>query len=186
MGWFLVFYTETEGIILNVVVSIGAIVVCGLAIKLMATNSGIKLQKILKRTLHTFILLILGVVAGATLPIIIAVFMDITHMPLSWFTHNWLMLGLYFCPFFFGVAIVPALYFHYTATVSIDSNHSNCSWRLIRCFLGSISDWTTCAAADALPLPIPGAAHPGADYLQHSFCICANADLHVLHGGPGL
>ncbi|EDW61973.1 endoplasmic reticulum metallopeptidase 1 isoform X1 [Drosophila virilis] len=116
MGWFLVFYTETEGIILNVVVSIGAIVVCGLAIKLMATNSGIKLQKMLKRTLHTFILLILGVVAGATLPIIIAVFMDITHMPLSWFTHNWLMLGLYFCPFFFGVAIVPALYFHYTAT----------------------------------------------------------------------
>ncbi|XP_064542476.1 endoplasmic reticulum metallopeptidase 1 isoform X2 [Drosophila montana] len=116
MGWFLVFYTQTEGIILNVVVSIGAIIVCGLAIKLMATNSGIKLPKMLKRTLHTFILLILGVVAGATLPLIIAVFMDITHMPLSWFTHNWLMLGLYFCPFFFGVAIVPALYFHYTAT----------------------------------------------------------------------
>ncbi|XP_023177320.1 endoplasmic reticulum metallopeptidase 1 isoform X1 [Drosophila hydei] len=116
MGWFLVFYTETEGIILNVVVSIGAIVACAVAIKLMANNSGLKLSKLLKRTLHTFAALILGVIAGAILPIIIAVFMDLVHIPLSWFTQNWLVLGLYFCPFFFGLGIVPALYFHYTST----------------------------------------------------------------------
>ncbi|XP_034477899.1 endoplasmic reticulum metallopeptidase 1 [Drosophila innubila] len=114
MGWFLVFYTETEGIILNVVVSIAAIVACGLAIKLMPNNTGIKLEKILKHTLHTFIALILGVFAGAALTLFIAVLMDVMNMPLSWFTHNWMMLGLYFCPFFFGLAFVPAMYFHYT------------------------------------------------------------------------
>jgi len=119
MGWFLVFYTETEGIILNVVVSIAAIVACGLAIKLMSNNTGIKLEKILKYTLHTFIALILGVFAGAALTLFIAVLMDVMNMPLSWFTHNWMMLGLYFCPFFFGLAFVPAMYFHYTKDVSI-------------------------------------------------------------------
>ncbi|XP_032590409.1 endoplasmic reticulum metallopeptidase 1 isoform X2 [Drosophila grimshawi] len=116
MGWFLVFYSETEGIILNVVVSIAAIVICSIAIKLMSNNNGIKLEKVLKRTLHTFVLLILGVVAGFCLTLFISWFMDVVHLPLSWFTHNWLLLGLYFCPFFFGLAIVPALYFHYTAT----------------------------------------------------------------------
>lgn len=118
MGWFLVFYTETEGIILNVVVSIAAIVVCGLAIKLMSNNTGIKLEKILKYTLHTFVALILGICAGAALALFIGVLMDVMHMPLSWLTHNWMMLGLYFCPFFFGLAIVPAMYFHYTKNVS--------------------------------------------------------------------
>ncbi|XP_034106704.1 endoplasmic reticulum metallopeptidase 1 isoform X1 [Drosophila albomicans] len=114
MGWFLVFYTETEGIILNVVVSIAAIVACGLAIKLMSVNTGIKLEKLLKHTLHTFTAQILAVVAGAALTLIIAVFMDLIHLPLSWFTHNWLMLGLYFCPFFVGLGMVPAFYFQYT------------------------------------------------------------------------
>ncbi|ALC42480.1 CG11961 [Drosophila busckii] len=116
MGWFLVFYTETEGIILNVFVSLAAILTCSLAIKLMSQNTGIKLEKMLKRTLHTFVVLILAVLAGAVLAIIMGCFMDLVHLPLSWFTHNWLALGLYFCPFFFGLAMVPALYFHYTAT----------------------------------------------------------------------
>lgn len=119
MGWFLVFYTETEGMILNVVVAIGAIVICSLAIKLMSNNTGLKLWKILKYTLHTFGVLILSVLVGATLCIFMGIMMDLLHMPLSWYTHNWLILGLYFCPFFFGLAIVPALYFQYTATVGI-------------------------------------------------------------------
>lgn len=119
MGWFLVFYTETEGMILNVVVAIAAIVICSLAIKLLANNTGMKLWKILKYTLHTFGVLILSVLVGASLCIFMGIMMDLLHMPLSWYTHNWLILGLYFCPFYFGLAIVPALYFQYTATVSV-------------------------------------------------------------------
>jgi len=45
--------------------------------------------------------------------------MDAVHLPLSWFTNSWLILGLYFTTFFFGLAIVPALYFHYTKHVCI-------------------------------------------------------------------
>ncbi|XP_068145512.1 endoplasmic reticulum metallopeptidase 1 [Drosophila tropicalis] len=114
MGWFLVFYTETEGIILNVIVSLGTLGVLAYAIKLISVTSGIKLEKILRRLLHTFGVQVLAVVAGTALTLLIAVFLDLVHLPLSWFTNSWLILGLYFCPFFFGMAIVPAMYFHYT------------------------------------------------------------------------
>ncbi|XP_043948246.1 endoplasmic reticulum metallopeptidase 1 [Drosophila biarmipes] len=114
MGWFLVFYTETEGVILNVIVALAAIGICGFAFKLMSVGSGIKLEKILKRVLHTLLVQILSVVVGAVLPILLGLFMDAVHLPLSWFTNSWLILGLYFTTFFFGLAIVPALYFHWT------------------------------------------------------------------------
>nr|XP_036668983.1 endoplasmic reticulum metallopeptidase 1 isoform X2 [Drosophila suzukii] len=114
MGWFLVFYTETEGVILNVIVSLAAIGICGFAFKLMSVGSGIKLEKILKRVLHTLLVQIVSVIVGAVLPVLLGLFMDAVHLPLSWFTNSWLILGLYFTTFFFGLAIVPALYFHYT------------------------------------------------------------------------
>ncbi|XP_037714381.1 endoplasmic reticulum metallopeptidase 1-like isoform X2 [Drosophila subpulchrella] len=114
MGWFLVFYTETEGIILNVIVALSAIGICGFAFKLMSDGSGIKLEKILKRVLHTLLVQIVSVVVGAVLPVLLGLFMDAVHLPLSWFSSSWLVLGLYFTTFFFGLAIVPALYFHYT------------------------------------------------------------------------
>ncbi|KMY95074.1 endoplasmic reticulum metallopeptidase 1 isoform X1 [Drosophila simulans] len=114
MGWFLVFYTETEGVILNVIVSLISIGICGYAIKLISVNSGIKLEKILKKVGHTLLVQILSVVVGAILPVLLGLFMDAVHLPLSWFSNSWLILGLYFTTFFFGLAIVPAMYFHWT------------------------------------------------------------------------
>ncbi|XP_017147750.1 endoplasmic reticulum metallopeptidase 1 isoform X5 [Drosophila miranda] len=114
MGWFLVFYTETEGIILNVIVSLVAIGTCLYAFKLMASNSGIKLEKIFKRVMHTFVVQLFAVITAVTLTVFLGWFMDLVHLPMSWFTHSWLILGLYFTTFIFGLAIVPALYYHYT------------------------------------------------------------------------
>ncbi|KAH8316553.1 hypothetical protein KR067_010072 [Drosophila pandora] len=114
MGWFLVFYTETEGVIFNVIVSLTAIGICGFAFKLMSVTSGIKLEKILKRVLHTFFVNLLSVLVSAILPVLLGLFMDAVHLPMSWFSNSWLILGLYFTTFFFGFAIVPAMYFHWT------------------------------------------------------------------------
>lgn len=118
MGWFLVFYTETEGVIFNVIVSLTAIGICGFAFKLMSVSSGIKLEKILKRVLHTFFVNLLSVFVSAILPVLLGLFMDAVHLPMSWFSNSWLILGLYFTTFFFGFAIVPAMYFHWTKFVS--------------------------------------------------------------------
>ncbi|XP_030375114.1 endoplasmic reticulum metallopeptidase 1 isoform X2 [Scaptodrosophila lebanonensis] len=123
MGWFLVFYSETEGIILNVIISLAAICSCGYSFKLMAANAGVKLQKVLKRALHTFIVQIIAVFAAGILCFFLGILMDLMHLPMSWFTHSWLILGLYFCPLFFGFAIVPALYFHFTPDVRFPIGH---------------------------------------------------------------
>lgn len=114
MGSFLVFYSETEGIILNVIVSLAAIIMCGYSFKMMANNAGEKLGKVLNRVMYTFIVQIFAVMAAATLCFFMGIFMDLIHLPMAWFTNSWLILGLYFCPLFFGFAMVPAIYFHFT------------------------------------------------------------------------
>lgn len=118
MGSFLVFYTETEGTILNVVVCLAAIAACGYSFFQMANNAGIKLRHVLRRSMYTFMVQVLAVILAAALCFLMGVFMDLLHLPMAWFTHSWLILGLYFCPLFFGFAIIPALYFHYTRDVS--------------------------------------------------------------------
>uniref|UniRef100_A0A0A1WQ19 FXNA-like protease n=1 Tax=Zeugodacus cucurbitae TaxID=28588 RepID=A0A0A1WQ19_ZEUCU len=112
LGRYLVFYTETEGIILNVFVSIVAIVTCSLSFKQMANNTGTKFGGIVNRALTLLGVQILAVISATALCFLVGVFMDLIHLPMSWFTNSWLILGLYFCPLFFGFAIVPALYFH--------------------------------------------------------------------------
>lgn len=120
MGSFLVFYTETEGIILNVVVCLAAIAACGYSFFQMSNCTGLKLRHVLRRSLNTFLVQVVAVLIAALLVFLMGIFMDLIHLPMSWFTHSWLILGLYFCPLFFGFAIIPALYFHYTKDVSTE------------------------------------------------------------------
>ncbi|XP_067630290.1 endoplasmic reticulum metallopeptidase 1 isoform X2 [Eurosta solidaginis] len=112
LGRWLIFYTETEGIILNVFVSLVAIMCCTYSFKQMAQNTGQKMSTVANRALRLFGIQILAVLAGATLCFFIGMLMDFMHMPMSWFTNSWLILGLYFCSLFFGLAIVPAAYFN--------------------------------------------------------------------------
>ncbi|XP_061401284.1 endoplasmic reticulum metallopeptidase 1 [Musca vetustissima] len=114
MGSFLVFYTETEGVILNIVVCLTAIAACGYSFFQMSNCTGFKLRHVLRRSFNTFFVQVIAVVVAAALVFIMGIFMDLIHLPMSWFTHSWLILGLYFCPLFFGFAIIPALYFQYT------------------------------------------------------------------------
>ncbi|XP_037952372.1 endoplasmic reticulum metallopeptidase 1-like [Teleopsis dalmanni] len=112
MGMFLVFYSETEGTILNVIVSISAIITCLYSFKMMANATGLKFHKVLKRSIYTLGVQAVAVIFAAALCFLMGVMMDVMHMPMSWFTNSWLIFGLYFCPLFFGFAIIPALYFN--------------------------------------------------------------------------
>ncbi|CAD7014585.1 endoplasmic reticulum metallopeptidase 1 isoform X2 [Ceratitis capitata] len=112
LGRSLVFYTETEGIIVNVLVSIVAIITCTISFKQMAKTTGSKFGNIINRAITSLGIQVLAVISAVAICFFIAVFMDLVHMPMTWFTNSWLILGLYFCPLFFAFAIVPALYFH--------------------------------------------------------------------------
>lgn len=49
---------------------------------------------------------------GVTL--LIAVFMDAIGLSMAWFSQPWMIFGLYFCPMFFVMGILPAIYFSRT------------------------------------------------------------------------
>lgn len=118
MGWFLIFYSETVGIILNVLISLAGLGACFWSFHTMAQKDGVKLTAVLRRSFYTFFVHVLAVTSATALCFLLAFFMDVIHLPMSWFSHSWLILGLYFCPLFFGFAIIPAIYFHKTQDVS--------------------------------------------------------------------
>lgn len=119
MGSFLVFYTETEGIILNVLVSLAAIICIGISYATMSKVTGYPLSKIINKCLTLFSIQILSTLLAIFLTFAIAIFMDWIRLPMSWFTQSWLILGLYFCPMIFGLGILPALHLEKSKHVSI-------------------------------------------------------------------
>ncbi|KAL5289346.1 hypothetical protein ACFFRR_009469 [Megaselia abdita] len=110
MGSFLVFYSETEGIIINVLVSLAALICIGISYATMSKVTGYPLLKIINKSITLFGIQILSTLLAIFLTFAVAIFMDWVRLPMSWFTHSWLILGLYFCPMIFGLGILPASY----------------------------------------------------------------------------
>lgn len=119
LGWFMIFYTETTGIIINVVVCVIALAAIGVSLFFMSARSGLSWPAVLRRYGITFAIQILSLALASGLTILIAVFMDGVGRPMTWFSELWLIVGLYFCPMFFGMGILPALYLERTKNVRI-------------------------------------------------------------------
>lgn len=50
------------------------------------------------------------VVLALGVTVLIAVFMDAVSLSMSWYSQPWIIFGLYFCPMFFLLGILPAIY----------------------------------------------------------------------------
>ena len=126
LGWFLVSYTETTGIIINSITSAFAIILVGLSIFLMAKEAQNN-DRDMKAVLITFLQIsgvqILSNLTAVGLTILIAVIVDAMGLTLSWYSQEWLIFGLYFCPMFLAISLIPALYIQKTKdTVSVNKN----------------------------------------------------------------
>ena len=120
LGWFLVSYTETTGIIINSITSAFAIILVGLSIFLMAKENNQEIKAVLITFLQILGVQILSNLAAVGLTILIAVIVDALGLTLSWYSHEWLIFGLYFCPMFLAIALIPAFYIQKTKdTVSV-------------------------------------------------------------------
>uniref|UniRef100_A0A1A9W2G4 FXNA-like protease n=1 Tax=Glossina brevipalpis TaxID=37001 RepID=A0A1A9W2G4_9MUSC len=111
MGLFLVFYDESTGILLNVVVSLAAIAACVYSFKVIASQTDVTARELIKHVILTCGSQIMAVVTATALCLLMAIIMDGINKSMSWFTFSWLILGLYFCPALFGLFIMPAIYF---------------------------------------------------------------------------
>ncbi|XP_065367014.1 endoplasmic reticulum metallopeptidase 1 [Calliphora vicina] len=114
MGWFIVFYTESTGVIINVVVCIIAVIAIGVSLFFMSARSGLSWPAILKRYGIAFAIQIVSLCLAAGLTLLVALFLDGVGRSMTWYSANWLLIGLFYCPMFFGMAILPAIYLEKT------------------------------------------------------------------------
>lgn len=130
----MVFYTQTTGVIINVVVCVIALIAIGVSLFFMTARSGLSWKAVFTRYLISFGIQIVSLALAAGLSALVAVFMDGVGRPSTWFSENWLILGLFFCPMFFGMGILPAYYLERTKKVS-----THCSYMLLQGLIYSLN-----------------------------------------------
>ncbi|KAH8300218.1 hypothetical protein KR044_011636, partial [Drosophila immigrans] len=114
LGWFIIFYTATTGVIINVIVSVIALLAIGISIYFMSVRSGCSLGGVMTRFGIVLGIQLVSLALALGLAILVAVFMDGVDRSMSWFTQMWLIIGLYLFPIIFGMSILPALYLQKT------------------------------------------------------------------------
>ncbi|CAD7014588.1 unnamed protein product [Ceratitis capitata] len=115
LGWFMIFYTEDTGIILNITISVCAIVVILSSVFLMtrATDAD-SIKRVVIRFITIFGVQIATIAVAVGLTFLIAVAIDGIGASECWYSETWLIFGLYFCPMFFVMTFIPAIYIRWT------------------------------------------------------------------------
>lgn len=121
LGLFLVFYSEEEGIIINSVVSVCALVTIVLSIWVTKKNTEMEWSQIFKDFAIIFGLQLLTVICAFVIVYLLALFLDTVGLSMSWYSGTWIVIGLYYCPMFFILGMIPALYLTKTKHVSKQS-----------------------------------------------------------------
>nr|AAL39872.1 LP03135p [Drosophila melanogaster] len=114
LGWFMIFYTETTSIIVNVVVTLLALLGVGISIYFMSLRSGCSWKGVLLRFSISIAIQFVSLILAIGLALLVALFMDGVDRSMSWFTSSWTIFGLYLAPIVFGLSILPALYLEKT------------------------------------------------------------------------
>ncbi|XP_037954986.1 endoplasmic reticulum metallopeptidase 1 [Teleopsis dalmanni] len=110
LGWFMIYYSETTGVIINIVVCVIAIATILVYIWNMAHQTGMFRRRIFIKFGILFGIQLAAVVLAFLLTMTITVFLDAVGLSMSWFSQSWIIFGLYFCPMFFVMGIIPAIY----------------------------------------------------------------------------
>lgn len=111
----MIFYTEDTGIILNITISVCAIVVILSSVFLMtrATDAD-SIKRVVIRFITIFGVQIATIAVAVGLTFLIAVAIDGIGASECWYSETWLIFGLYFCPMFFVMTFIPAIYIRWT------------------------------------------------------------------------
>ncbi|XP_075168832.1 endoplasmic reticulum metallopeptidase 1 [Haematobia irritans] len=110
LGWFIVYYSEQTGVIINIVVCVAFILTLLGYIWNMAHQTGMFRRRIFTKFGILFGIQLAAVVLAMGVTILIAVFIDAVGLSMTWFSRPWFIFGLYFCPMFFVMGILPAIY----------------------------------------------------------------------------
>nr|XP_014096897.2 endoplasmic reticulum metallopeptidase 1-like isoform X1 [Bactrocera oleae] len=109
-GYFVVQYTEATGRTLNTYVAVGAVLLIGISIYLMAADSFVSIGYTLRLFLLIFVIHLIGWILAFALPLLMATIFDSGDRSLTYFTTKWLIFGLYICPTLLGLSAPTLLY----------------------------------------------------------------------------
>ncbi|XP_033251353.1 endoplasmic reticulum metallopeptidase 1-like [Drosophila miranda] len=134
----MIFYTEATSIIVNVVVSLLALMAIGISLYFMSVRSGCSWKGVLLRYAITIGMQLAALALAVGLALLVAVFMDRVIRSMTWFTSTWTIFGLYLAPIIFGMSILPALYLEKTKRDPLVLGfriqlfmHSHCFWLIV-------------------------------------------------------
>ncbi|EDW09407.2 endoplasmic reticulum metallopeptidase 1 [Drosophila mojavensis] len=133
LGLFIVCYSETTGKILNCCIAVVSLVLVGISLWRMARVSELPLGHISLLFATILALHVLGVLFSVGLPLLMGVLFDAGNGSLTYFTHTWLMIGLYICPAIIGLSLPTTLYYSLRKNLKIShayhlhmSLHAHC------------------------------------------------------------
>lgn len=76
----------------------------------MANQTGMFRRRILLKFITIFGIQFVTINCALLMAVVIAIFLDAIGSPMSWFSKPWMIFGLYFCPIFFILGILPSIY----------------------------------------------------------------------------
>ncbi|XP_054738883.1 endoplasmic reticulum metallopeptidase 1 [Anastrepha obliqua] len=115
LGWFIICYTEDAGIVINITTSVCAIVAIFVSVWLMSRDDDADAAKrVFIRFLAILAVQIVTILVAVALPLLIALAITGIDASECWYSESWLLFGLYFCPTFFAMGLLPALYIRWT------------------------------------------------------------------------
>ncbi len=67
------------------------------------------------------VLQVISIILAVGIVILLAFVYDKGLRSMSWYSSPWIVIGIYYCPLFFGLGIIPSLYVMFRKTVKLIS-----------------------------------------------------------------
>ncbi|XP_043643211.1 endoplasmic reticulum metallopeptidase 1-like isoform X2 [Drosophila teissieri] len=110
LGLFFVTYTESTGIILNYCLAVMSVLLVGCSLWRMSCVSEVSPARISILFASHLGLHLAGCLLCIGLPLLMSVLYDVCDRTMTYYSNNWLVIGLYICPAIIGLVLPSSLY----------------------------------------------------------------------------
>ncbi|XP_063704950.1 endoplasmic reticulum metallopeptidase 1-like [Culicoides brevitarsis] len=110
LGLFLIFYSQLTSTIINSILFVVLTLIVSWCVYQFKNSQGMKFSGGILEFIIAIAIQLAGLVLGTGVTMLLAFILDVCGRSMSWYANQWLILGLYFCPFFFCNCLIPYLY----------------------------------------------------------------------------
>lgn len=111
-------YTENTGIILNYCFAVASVFLVGFSLWRMSCVSEVSAGRISILFASHLGLHLAGCLLCIGLPLVMSILYDVSDRTMTYYSNNWLVIGLYICPAIIGLVLPSSLYHSFKSDVS--------------------------------------------------------------------